>query len=210
MKAEDQKTFLSSAPEVLGDCTLPLFPLGTWLYPDITLPLQIFEPRYLTMISERLKKQAGFGIVPIMEGREVGTAPEIHPVGVEVEVVDWYQQSNGLLGIKVSGKQRFRVLNTEVNDDQLMLGDVEYLPLEQDEDIIERHSGLSQLLLELKQHPHADALELNEPQTSNQLSYQLSQLLPFEANKKLELMLASDPEQRLGIIAKQVFELANE
>ena len=209
MKAEDSKSFLADQSPLLGDCSLPLFPLGLWLFPGITLPLQIFEPRYLTMISERLKKGAGFGVVPIMDGREVGSVPVIHPVGVEVEVVDWYQQSNGLLGIKVCGLQRFRVLETAVSETKLMIAEVEYLSVEEEEPIVERHSGLSQLLLELKQHPHAEALSLPEPQTRNQLSYQLSQLLPFDGDKKQQLMLAEDPEQRLCIIAKQVFDLAN-
>lgn len=210
MKAEDSKSFLSGQSQLLGDCTLPLFPLGLWLFPGITLPLQIFEPRYLAMISERLKKGAGFGVVPIQEGPEVGGVPSIYPVGVEVEVVDWYQQDNGLLGIKVCGQQRFRVLAAETTDDKLMMGEVEYLPVEVGEPIIESHSGLSQLLLELMQHPHAEALELEEPQTHSQLSFQLSQLLPFDAEKKRQLLMVDDAEARLALIAKQVFELANE
>jgi len=210
MKAEGSKTYFpAGAAPVLDGCALPLFPLGLWLFPGVTLPLQIFEPRYLGMISECLKKGAGFGVVPIREGGEVGEIPAIYPVGVEVDVVDWYQQSNGLLGIKVSGRQRFQVLNTEIKQRRLLHGEVEYLPVAEDEPLIDRHSGLTQLLVELKQHPHAEALELSEPQTRDQLSYQLAQLLPFDGAEKMALLLAPDAEERLTMIAKKVFELAN-
>ena len=188
---------------------MPLFPLGIWLFPTVTLPLQIFEPRYLTMISERLKQGAGFGVVPIRKGSEVGQVPSIYPLGVAVEVVDWYQQSNGLLGIKVRGKQRFRILETETQANQLLVGETTKLPLETHAPLLDRHAGLLDLLNELKQHPHAEALELSEPDTALELSYQLAQLLPFDANKKMTLLMAADAEARLSLIAQQVFDLAN-
>jgi hypothetical protein len=209
MTAEDHTTFLASPSRALSDCRLPLFPLGVWLYPSVTLPLQIFEPRYLSMISERLKQGLGFGVVPIREGRDTGRVPSIYPVGVEVEVVDWYQQSNGLLGIKVRARQRFQIVETEVRGNQLLVGDIAYLPLDEQEPVLERHTGLLQLLNELKQHPHAEALTLNEPCTCQELSYQLAQLLPFDGKRKMSLMTAVDAEARLSMIAKQVFAMAN-
>lgn len=209
MKAEGSKNFLNTLGVTTGDSVMPLFPLGIWLYPTVVLPLQIFEPRYLSMISQRLKQGAGFGVVPIRDGSEVGNAPSIFPTGVSVDIVDWYQQSNGLLGIKVQGGRRFRVLDTMVNDDQLMWGQVAYLDDEEAEPLSERHNGLLQLLQELKNHPHAEALALTEPNDVKALSYQLAQLLPFTAAKKMALLAADDPETRLSIIAQEVFDLAN-
>jgi hypothetical protein len=53
---------------------LPLFPLNTVLFPGCMLDLQIFEARYLDMISRCMKQDAGFGVVCIVEGEEVGEA----------------------------------------------------------------------------------------------------------------------------------------
>ena len=51
---------------------LPLFPLNAVLFPGCRLDLQIFEARYLDMISRCMKQGTGFGVVTIGEGREVG------------------------------------------------------------------------------------------------------------------------------------------
>lgn len=49
---------------------LPLFPLNAVLFPGCRLDLQIFEARYLDMISRCMKQGTGFGVVTIGEGRE--------------------------------------------------------------------------------------------------------------------------------------------
>ena len=55
--------------------TLPIFPLGTVLFPGARLPLRIFEPRYRTLIEDVLERTDGareFGVVAIRSGVEVG------------------------------------------------------------------------------------------------------------------------------------------
>ena len=52
--------------------TIPLFPLGTVLYPGLLLPLHIFEDRYRALTRHCLDNGAPFGVVLIREGREVG------------------------------------------------------------------------------------------------------------------------------------------
>ena len=51
---------------------LPLFPLGTVLFPGMQLPLQLFEPRYLQMFQDIARQDSRFGVVLIKEGVEVG------------------------------------------------------------------------------------------------------------------------------------------
>ena len=53
---------------------LPLFPLNTVLFPGCTLDLQLFEPRYLDMLTRCLKQGSGFGVVGLLAGQEVGAA----------------------------------------------------------------------------------------------------------------------------------------
>ena len=58
---------------------LPLFPLGTVLLPGASLPLQIFEPRYVALLrdlAERPPQERRFGVVAIQRGHEVGTDTE--------------------------------------------------------------------------------------------------------------------------------------
>ena len=51
---------------------IPLFPLHTVLYPHGRMPLQIFEPRYLDLVSECMKTDTGFGVCLIKQGAETG------------------------------------------------------------------------------------------------------------------------------------------
>ena len=105
---------------------LPLFPLTQPLFPGTTLNLQIFEQRYLRMITECFKKEQPFGIVPILEGSEVGAVPRVYPWGVIAEIIDWSQLENGLLGIMIRGNQRFQLLNSEAEQDGLVTGMVRF------------------------------------------------------------------------------------
>jgi len=188
---------------------LPLFPLAMPLFPGITMPLQIFEPRYLAMIPRQLKRGAGFGVVTIKKGGEVGKAPTIYPVGVEVEIVDWYQQANQLLGIKVRGKRAFELESQQVEDDGLMVGIVRDLPMDDIELIPPEHNGLPALLQDLKQHPALANLEFPPPINSSQLAYQLAQLLPLSVELKMAAMKMAGAAPRLDFLAEQVGNLSN-
>lgn len=107
--------------------TLPLFPLRTVLFPDGPLPLRIFEPRYLDMVSRCMREDTGFGVVLIIEGSETGEA-ETSTVGTVARIVDWYQGSDNILGITARGTRQFRLHGTSRQADGLYIGEVEYLP----------------------------------------------------------------------------------
>ena len=55
--------------------TIPLFPLNAVLFPGGVLPLRVFEPRYLDMVSDSLRNETAIGVVLIKDGRETGQAP---------------------------------------------------------------------------------------------------------------------------------------
>ena len=108
--------------------TLPLFPLNTVLFHGCVLDLQIFEARYLDMISRCMKQGSGFGVVCIVEGAEVGeAASSFAAIGCEALVRDFQQRTNGLLGIRVEGGRRFRVERAQVLPDQLTVAEVQWL-----------------------------------------------------------------------------------
>jgi Lon protease-like protein len=112
----------------MSEPLFPLFPLDTVLFPGCVLDLQIFEARYLDMLSACMKRGEGFGVVCLVEGREVGAAAErFAEIGCEALIRDWQQQPNGLLGLRVEGGRRFKVTRAEVQRDQLTLAEVEWL-----------------------------------------------------------------------------------
>jgi len=104
-----------------------LFPLNTVLFPGGPLPLRIFEPRYLDMISTCLKDEAPFGVLLIRDGVEAGPATT-WDIGTLARVADWYQGSDGILGITAIGTERFRLLSAGCREDGLNVGEIELLP----------------------------------------------------------------------------------
>ena len=192
--------------------TLPLFPLNTVLFPGCVLDLQIFEARYLDMIARCIKQGTGFGVVCILEGEEVGDAPQgIARVGCEALVRDFQRQDNGLLGIRVEGGRRFEVLDTELQRDQLMVAEVEWLDEVPEQPLAEEDQDLLALLKALAEHPMVAALNMNTEVAGQQsLANQLAYLLPFAEEDKLELLLVNDPQQRLDGIQVLLDEMQGE
>lgn len=97
---------------------IPLFPLGTVLFPGLLLPLHVFERRYRDLVRDLLTapdEQRRFGVVAIREGREVGAdgIRALYPVGCVARLrrVDPYD--DGRFDIVSTGAQRFRLLSVD-------------------------------------------------------------------------------------------------
>ena len=191
---------------------LPLFPLSTVLFPGCVLDLQIFEARYLDMIARCMKQGTGFGVVCILDGREVGDAPQdIARIGCEALIRDFQQQDNGLLGIRVEGGRRFEVLSTELQRDQLLLAEVEWLEEVPEQPLQEEDQDLLALLKALAEHPMVAALNMSTEVAGQQsLANQLAYLLPFSEADKIELLQVDDPQQRLDGIQVLLDEIQGE
>lgn len=122
---------------------LPLFPLQSVLFPGGSLPLRIFEVRYLDMIGRRHKAGEPFGVVCLSEGSEVrrrapgdggdkpsgdGFAHEaFFPVGTLARITKFERPQPGLMMIDCIGAQRFRVRRSEQGKFGLWVADVELL-----------------------------------------------------------------------------------
>lgn len=182
--------------------TLPLFPLDTVLFPGCNLDLQLFEPRYLDMLSACLKRGEGFGVVTLIEGSEVGAAASsFSTIGCEALIRDWRQQPNDLLGIRVQGGRRLQVDSSHVQRDQLTLGEVRWLAEGSDAPLGEQHEDLQRLLQALVDHPLVAALDMTAPVHScGVLADYLAYLLPFENERKLRLLKCTDPQRRLELL----------
>jgi len=192
--------------------TLPLFPLNTVLFPGCVLDLQLFEARYLDMIARCMKQGTGFGVVCILDGREVGDVPQgIAGIGCEALIRDFQQQDNGLLGIRVEGGRRFEVLGTQVQRDQLLVAEVEWLDDAPEQPLQEEDQDLLALLKALAEHPMVAALNMNTEVAGQQsLANQLAFLWPFAESDKIELLQVNAPQQRLDGIQVLLDEIQGE
>ena len=94
--------------------TLPLFPLGTVLYPGLVLPLHIFEERYRQLVRDLLAgpEPRRFGVIAIREGRETGVTgvSSLHEVGCTATVRQVEEHEDGRFDLITVGTDRFRLL----------------------------------------------------------------------------------------------------
>ena len=176
---------------------IPLFPLGSVLFPGGRLPLQIFERRYLDLVRDCLKTDTGFGIAWIVRGQEVAEPgvglPNLGKLGTYARIVDWDSLPNGLLGITVEGQETFRLDDCHAEASQLVMGTVEMQGAAEPEPILEEWDSLLDVLSSLEAHPHVLALGLNVDRSDAwQVGSTLAQLLPVEEALKYELLQISE------------------
>src|SRR6478735_8014670 len=112
--------------------SLPLFPLGTVLFPGGLLPLRIFEVRYLDMIGKCHKAGSPFGVVSLTQGSEVrragAEAESFAALGTLAVIREFEMPQSGLMQIECIGTQRFRVRSSELQKYGLWTAEVESVP----------------------------------------------------------------------------------
>lgn len=100
----------------MSTLTFPLFPLGTVLFPEGVLPLQIFEVRYLEMISHCIADATPFGVVLLTQGSEVRkpeTVERFMPFGTLASVQESSVCAPGLMQLVCRGETRFNIISSE-------------------------------------------------------------------------------------------------
>ncbi len=107
--------------------SLPLFPLGSVLFPGMLLPLHIFEPRYRLMVQRSLQTDAPFGVVLIKSGMEVGGPAEPHRIGTTARIVGTTPLPGGRSFIIARGERRFEIDRVDPDREPYLVGDVRYL-----------------------------------------------------------------------------------
>ena len=110
--------------------TLPLFPLGTVLYPGLLLPLHIFEDRYRQLVRDLLAgpEPRRFGVIAIRKGRETGVEgiSSLHEIGCTATLRQVAEHDDGRFDLVTVGAQRFRLLQLDDSGPYLQ-GEVDLL-----------------------------------------------------------------------------------
>ena len=88
---------------------LPMFPLGTVLFPSAVLPLHVFEPRYRALVRDCLAGERELGVVLIERGSEVGGGDVRSDVGTVAHIVEAQELPDGRWALITVGARRLRV-----------------------------------------------------------------------------------------------------
>jgi Lon protease-like protein len=226
---------MSTSPTKLT--SLPLFPLNTVLFPGGSLPLRIFEVRYLDMIGTRHKAGQPFGVVCLSEGSEArhrasgpvsgepagdGFAHEaFFSIGTLARITKFERPQPGLMMIACVGLQRFRVTRSEQLKHGLWVADVELLADDADvsvpDDLNYTREALQAVARDIEQRIEqtgADvfAAPLLKPYRWDDCSWLANrwcELLPLEPEAKQRLMSLDSPVLRLELVADALGRLGH-
>ncbi len=182
---------------------IPLFPLSSVVMPGGLLPLRLFEPRYLNMVRDCFRGDTGFGVCLVKEGAEAGGAAVPFPNGTLIKIVDWDQGDNGLLQIVVEGEQKFRIIDTHVDDAELLRGTVALLPAEQSVPVPAEFHHLVETMDQILEQV-SSAVKYANPETNDALwlGSRFVELLPLAASLRHQLLSMDQPLERLTAIAE--------
>ena len=192
------------------EITCPLFPLSINVLPVALLPLQIFEPRYIDMVKTCLSKSEGFCIVLSKPDHQKNNGlPDHHDIATYVEIIDFDQLDNGLLGITVQGKYKLRIQERWLQPDNLLLG--KGLMIEEDaEDLSEdsRYSDMWSMVKEITNHPEIKKLNLElNLKSSFSVCYILASVLPLTAQEKQTILELDRNQDKLEFLKKIIKKL---
>jgi len=199
--------------------SLPLFPLGTVLFPGGYLPLQIFEVRYLNMVGTCQRTGAPFGVVTLRRGSEVMQAPSasagpdtsdaiFHPIGTIARIGELDRPRPGLMLIQCTGLQRFRVSHHHLLSHGLWVADVTLLPADQTIPIPEDLKPIAVTLRRVietlsAQGTPAAQMPIHQPYQFDDCAWVANrwcELLPLALDLKTRLMSLDNPLLRLELV----------
>ncbi len=187
--------------------TIPLFPLHQVLFPGGKLPLRIFEPRYIDLVSECLRADSGFGVCCIRQGKEVGGGARCYDVGTYARIVDWSQLDDGLLGITTQAERRFRVQQFSARSNTLLEARIQWLEEDDVCDIGDDYHTLQLLLTSIFEHYGISYEDQKQRlKEAGWLGYRLAELLPLELHDRQVILEMDDSLMRLAKLEQMLNE----
>lgn len=187
---------------------IPLFPLGTVLFPDGVIALKIFEARYLDMIKKCLREKTEFGVISILKDQgDEDASPIFSQIGTLAQIEDFDPVQPALYMTKSFGTQRFKLLNSSQESNGLWLGEVELLDNDPAIPIAQEHQGVVKLLNEIISVIQSEDLLGDAPfkkpfrvDDCGWVSNRLAELMPISLAQKNHLLAQTNPRIRLDLI----------
>jgi uncharacterized protein len=188
---------------------LPLFPLGTVLFPGLVLPLHVFEERYRALVRHLVGQPDGtpreFGVVAIRRGWETqpaaGTALTLHDVGCTAELRQVTEHPDGRFDIVTVGRRRFRVVGVDSQAAPYLTAEVQWLPEPPDQQ--EAADRLAPRVLSVFRHylallrPESADVTEQLPEDATVLSHLVAATAALSLDDRQRLLAAPDTAARL-------------
>ena len=183
---------------------IPVFPLSNFIiFPKTTVPLNIFEPRYIDMINDSMKSNKLIGMIQPKTSNIKQTKPELHEVGCLGKITSFRETEDGRFLIEIKGLIRFRKI-TELNtENKYRVLEVDFKNFYQDlEDKKEnlKFSDLELIFKDLKSLFEKRGFIINwkalEKQSLDETINALAMASPFSLEEKQVLLEAKNLDNR--------------
>ena len=190
---------------------LPVFPLNLVLLPGMISSLQIFEPRYIQMVKDCMKYEHGF-LISLSQGESKNISFDFSEKCTYVEIIDFNNLPNGLLGITV--KSQFRAIISEVYQNKFGLNLAKVKPIIDPEvdhqTVFAEYPEMQDILKQLIKHPGISKLGIEvDFNSADSVSYHLASLIPITMSQKQLILEAFDASQRMTLLSKFLKNFSN-
>jgi Lon protease-like protein len=152
------------------------------------------------MVSHCVQNESPFGVLLIREGEETWPSTT-HNVGTLARVTDWYQGSDGLLGITAIGEARFRLISTTRQDDGLHIGEIQLLENEPVLPLPAEYQEMAGILAGVLEDLGRLYESLDKHfDDASWVTSRFVEILPIDLEEKQRCLEQSDPIERLRIV----------
>ena len=180
---------------------IPVFPLPNFIiFPKSVVPLNIFEPRYIEMINDCMRKDRIIGMIQPLEN--IKDSPELYKIGCAGKITSFNETEDGRYLIVLNGISRFRILNENNSGKLYRECTVDFREFLEDmnEDKLKDDLNLDQLFVKFKTLFSKEGYAINWRDLEKQNKYQtintLSMASPFALEEKQALLEAKTVGER--------------
>jgi len=186
-----------------GVTRLPMFPLGSAVFPFTAITLRVFEPRYQELLDRVMEADRRFGIVLIERGSEVGGGDARFEVGTMVEVMQVIDLDGGHKAVALAGVGRLRV-ERWLDDDPHPWAEVSMLQFGEPPglDEVDRLAALLDRVLALASELGADVFSIGDREVADDplaAAYQLAAMSPLTPLDQQTLLGEHDPSRMIDL-----------
>ena len=188
---------------------IPLFPLSNFIiFPDTTVPLNIFEPRYIEMINDSMKKNKLIGLIQ-PKNNNINSVINLHEIGCLGKITSFKDSSDGAYLIELSGLTRFKITKEIKNNKLYRECEVDFEDYKDDLNLQKeelKFSDLELIFKDLKSLFEKKGYIINwkslEKQNLNETINALAMASPFSLEEKQILLESKNLEIRKNKIAE--------
>ena len=183
---------------------IPVFPLSNFIiFPRTSVPLNIFEPRYIDMINDSMKSNKMIGIIQPKISNDKNIIPNLYDIGCLGKITSFHETKDGRYLIELKGLIRFKKIQEINTNNKYRILEVDFRKFSEDlniEDQKLKFSDLELIFRDLKSLFEKKGLIINwkalEKQSLDEVINALSMASPFSLEEKQILLESKDLEIR--------------